>query len=416
MKKINFSIALLFACILNISAQTLTYEIFMNNVRNKNIEYIVEKYNVDIAQAQVEASKVFPDPNFSFSGTDNQERSLKMGYSFDAGLDYTLELGGKRKARIRLAESEREMKDVLLQDYFRNLRADATLAYMNALFQKQLFDVQKQSYQKMAELAHADSIRFSLGSIMEVDAKQSKLEANTMLNDLIQSETELENTILHLYLLQGDEKMEYSDSIGGTLIYEKRNFDLLSLINSAQNNRTDLLAALKSKEVSQRNLNLSKANRAIDLGLNLGVSRNAEVRNEIAPAPAFTAVSAGISIPLKFSNTNKGEIHAGKLAVEQSEAAYHSVEQQIRTEVMQAYNQYKAACKQVDLFNTGHMEDARTILKNKTYSYQRGETSILEVINAQRTYNDVLENYYKALLNCTTTLIELERAAGIWDL
>lgn len=416
MKKTNNFIIIFFASILSCYSQSLTYDIFIDNVRNKNIEYIVEKYNVDIAKAKTEAAKIFPDPEFSISGSDNQERSLKMGYSFDAGLGYTVELGGKRQARIRLAQSEAELSSALLQDFFRNLHAEATLAYMNALYQKQLYEVQKQSYLRMAELAHADSIRFSLGSIMEVDAMQSKLEANTMLNDLIQSETDLNNVILQLMLYQGDDRISEVDSIEGELTYVKRRFNLDSLIILAQNSRSDLLVALKSKEVSQYNLKLAKANRAVDLGLSIGVSYNAEVRNEIAPAPAFTAVTAGISIPLKFSNTNKGEIHAGKLALEQSEASYRSVERQIRMEVVQAYNLYIAACRQVDLFNTGHLDDARKILRNKTYSYERGETSMLEVINAQRTYNDILDSYYKTLYNCASTLIELEKSVGVRDL
>ncbi len=36
-----------------------------------------------------------------------------MGYNVDAELSYTLELGGKRKARIRLAQSEKEMTLIL---------------------------------------------------------------------------------------------------------------------------------------------------------------------------------------------------------------------------------------------------------------------------------------------------------------
>jgi cobalt-zinc-cadmium efflux system outer membrane protein len=413
MKKINVFIAVFFVSISGCYSQSLTYDIFMDNVRNKNIEYIVEKYNVNIAKAKIEAAKVFPDPDLTFSGANNQEHQLKMGYNIDAELGYTIELGGKRKARIRLAQSEAELSSALLQDFFRNLRAEASLAYMNALYQKQLYEVQKQSYLQMAKLAYADSIRFSLGSIMEVDAMQSKLEANTMLNDLIQGETELNNIILRLMLYQGDNQMSKVDSIEGELVYVKRKIDLDSLIILAQNSRSDLLVALKSKEVSQYNLKLAKANRAIDLGLNIGVSYNAEVRNEIAPAPAFTAVMAGISIPLKFSNTNKGEIRAGKLAVEQSEASYRSVERQIRMEVIQAYNLYTTACRQVELFNTGYLDDARKILKNKTYRYERGETSILEVINAQRTYNDVLDGYYKILYNCASTFVELERVTGI---
>ncbi len=398
------------------TSETLNYAQFMENVKNNNINYIAEQYNADIAWAQVQAAKVFPDPELSLGAADNQERKLQMGYNIDAGVDYTLELGGKRKARIRLAQSEAEMTEALLLDFFRNLRADATLAYLYALYQKQAFEIRKMSYRQMAELARADSIRHLLGAINETDARQSRLEADMMLNDLIQSEAESRNASLQLQLLQGDGQTSLFDSIAGTLTYLKRDFLPSALTETALDNRADLLAALKMKEVSQRNLRLAKANRAIDLGLNFGVSRNAEVRNEIAPAPAFTAVTAGISIPLKFSNFNKGEIRAGQLAAEQSEANCRAAELQIITEVAKAYNLYTAARRRAEQFDSGYLANAESIFVNKKYGYERGETSLLEVLNAQRTFNDVREKYYETLYGCAAALVELERACGIWDM
>ncbi|MDR1170846.1 MAG: TolC family protein [Bacteroidales bacterium] len=413
-------LTLLFPAALSAQTDELTnmpdYARFMENVKESNIEYMVEKYNVDIAQAHAQAARVFPDPGLSLGATDNQERKLRMGYSLEAGLDYNLELGGKRQARIRLAQSEAGLSEALLLNFFRNLRADATLAYLTAVYQKQLLGVQKMSYRQMAGLARADSIRCSLGEIGDVDARQSKLEAGMMWNDVVQGETELQNTLVHLWLLQGSAQATFPDSVAGGLTRFKRRFELTALITAAQDNRADLQAALRSKEVSERNLRLAKANRAIDLGLNLGVSRNAKVRNEIAPAPAFTAVTAGINIPLKFSNMNKGEVRAGQLAVEQSEANYRAVEIQIQAEVIQAYNLYVAACRQVENFHSGRLTDAGMILKKKIYSYERGETNLLEALHAQRTFNDVQEKYYETLYGCAAALVELERASGIWDL
>ncbi len=394
----------------------LTFGEYLNNVKNSNIDYLAEKYNVDIADAQVKAANVFPDPELSVSYANNQNWNLQMGYGIDAELSYLLELGGKRRARIRVAQSEKEMTSALLEDYFRNLRADATIAFLTVIKQNKLHQIQKASYMQMLELARADSLRFRSGAITETDARQSKLEAATMLNDVYTSEGELREIQIQLLLFQGDKNMELPDSVAGTLNYFKREFGLSSLVTTAQNNRTDLQAALKSKEVSQNNLRLSKANRAIDLGISIGGNYSSTVRNEIAPAPSFKGVTAGISIPLKFSNTNKGELRAAQLAAEQSERQYEAIELQISSEVMQAYNKYTTACSKVTQFNTGLLQDAETILQKKVYSYERGETGILEVLNAQRTYNDIQVSYNETLYECAVALVELERACGIWDI
>lgn len=398
------------------SKRVLTYEAFISQVRSSNAEYLAEKYNVDIAAAKLQAAKVMPDPELSVGYSNNQDWNLQMGSGVDASLDYTLELGGKRRARIAVARSEQEVTEMLLENYFRNLQADATIAYLTALKQKAQLDIQLSSYRQMDQLACADSIRFSLGEITQVDALQSRLEANTMRNSVFDSEGELRNALIALALLQGDSTMMLPDSLEGRLGSPVRAFDPAQLIEMAKQNRADLQAALKSNEVSQNNLRLAKANRVIDLGLNVGVNHSYIVRNEIAPAPAYTGFSAGISIPLKFSNTNKGELRAAQFMVAQSQKRYEAAELQIASEVMQAYHKYVIALRQSQRYNTSMLKDAEMILQKKIFSYQRGETGILEVLNAQRTYNEVQTTFNEAEYDCAVALIELERACGIWDL
>jgi cobalt-zinc-cadmium efflux system outer membrane protein len=395
--------------------QVLTFEEYIENVKNANINYLVEKYNVDIAEALVKAAKVFPDPELSVSYTNNQNWNLQMGYGIDAELSFTLELGGKRKARIRAARSEREMAEALLEDYFRNLQADAAIAYLTALKQQALLRIQQSSCRQMAALAQADSLRFLLGDITEVDARQSKLEAATMHNAMLAEEGALHETLVQLALMQGTITATLPDSVAGTLNYPRRHFDLPALVATAQENRADRQAALRSRELSQNNLRLAKANRMIDLGLNLGASYAAEVRNETAPAPAFTGLTAGIALPLKFSSANKGALRAAQLAVAQSEKQDEAIATQIASEVVQAYHRYETACRQVAQFNTGLRDDAALILQKKSYGYTRGETSILDVLNAQRTYNEVQTTFTETLYNCAVALIELQRACGAND-
>jgi len=397
-------------------SETLTYKDYMKNVKENNIEYVIKKYDVNIAEANLQASKVFPDPELSFSYSNNQDKTMNMGQSYEGGLEYTLELGGKRKARIGVSQSETELTKILLEDYFRNLRADATLSYLNALKQKEFYNFSRLYQQKMIMLAYSDSIRYGLGIITKVDAIQSNFEANKTLNDIIQSEYEFKNSLTNLLLFQGNKQFTEIDSISGKLIFIKKEFNLTNIINIALNNRTDLKAILQSKDLSEKNLKLIKANRFIDLGINLNLSHNTVVKNELAPAPAFSSITAGIAIPIKFSNFNKGEIISAKYAIKQSEASYEGIEIQIRNEVVQAYNYYTSTCNQVEQYNKTLLIDADTILKSKTYSYQRGETTLLEVLNAQKTYNEIYQNYYESLFNCLSSLVELERSCGIWDI
>ncbi|WP_167018614.1 TolC family protein [Chitinophaga sp. Cy-1792] len=389
---------------------------YLGKVGKQNLGYIATQYDVSIAEAGIESAKVFPDPELSLGYFDNQQATLQLGRGYNAALSTTFELGGKRPARIGLAKSQAELSKALLQDYFRNLRADAALAYYNALQQYYQYKVLTDSYRTMKQLADADSIRFKLGAIMEVDARQSKLEAGTLLNTLYQGEADWKTSLVQLNLFMGKEQRDTLALPVGDFENLNRDFPLMNMIDNAQNNRADVVAAKGSKTVAEKTLRLAKANRKIDLGVNAGLQFNGESTNEIAPTPAYRSVSAGIAIPLKFSNTYKGELKAAKYTLKQSEVQYQEVLLQISTEVTQAYMNYEAARKQVAQYRSGLMTEAEKVLEGKIYSYKRGETSLLEVLNAQRTYNDVQQNYYQAQYNYAAALINLERSAGIWDL
>lgn len=394
----------------------MNYPDFLSLVNKNNLGYAAEKFNVNIAEANIEASKVFPDPELAIGGHDNGQRRMQMGYGFSTELSWTLELGGKRKARINVAKSNNELTKALLEDYFRNLRADATLNYLTSLKQKEIFKVQLTSFTILKNIAVADSIRFKLGSITEIDARQSKLEANSMLNDVYQSEADWKTALLELGTLTGNQKADSLYLPIGDLTKFDRLFDLNELIVSAENNRADLLAALKNKNVSEDVLKLAKANRVLDLGLNMGVESASVVTNIVAPTPSSNTVSMGINIPLKFSNRYKGELKAAEYSVQQADVLYKQTELQIQTEVRKAWFNYLTTQKQVRQFNTGLLADAQRLLDGKIYSYKRGETTLLDVLNAQRTFNETQLNYYETLYNYAAALVELEKTAGIWDI
>lgn len=394
--------------------ELLPFEEYLSLVGNKNLGYASQKYNVSMAEAAIQTANMFPDPQLEMETTNNGVKQ-NMGYVYGASIGWTLELGGKRKARVNLARNQSELSKIQLQDFFRNLCADASLGYIEALKSKALLEVQQDSYKNMQQLAKSDSIRYRLGTISLVTSKQSKLEAASLLNEVYQAESAEEQALTSLSVFLGDSKITGRD-VAGDFNAFNRDFSIDDLILQALNERADLLAARQNTEVAKSQINLEKANRVIDLGISAGAERHTEATNEIAPSPTVNAVKMGISIPLKFSNRRNAGLKIAEMAHSQAEVEYKQIEQGIKAEVMQAYQQYTATQKQLKQFHNGMLSEAQSILEGITYSYKRGESSILEVLNAQRTYNNVRKDYYQALADNAAALIELERKTGIWDI
>ncbi len=386
---------------------------YINIVGRNNLEYAAEKYNIGISEAAIVMAKVIPDPALSFDWLENREAGERTGFGFYSELGTTIELGGKRKARIRYAETERDLTKAMLDDYFRNLRADAALVFLEAKKQDRLYEMKKDSYQTMKKLADADSIRLTLGSIMEIDAVQSKLEAGILKNELIRAGATRHNALNELNLTAG---AMASDTLFLPVIELKgvvRNFDINDLINIAVRNRSDVVAAKLNMELSAKNTKLVKKERIMDLDVKLALENDYLNPNNVPPGKIITA---GVGIPLKFSNMNKGELIAADYYEKQAAKQYEFVVQKITTEILKAYRYFIATEKQVNNFKVNMLKQSENVLKGKIYSYNRGETSLLEVLNAQRTYYEIQSSYIEALTDNYSALIELERAAGIWDL
>ena len=122
----------------------LPYTRYMSRVIDDNLGYAAEKLNVPAAQAAVTAARVFNDPNLSVSYYNNENNSLQMGEGVEVELSKTFTFG-KRGANIALAKSEQALAEALLADYFRELRADATVAYLEALRQRRLYQVKQRT-------------------------------------------------------------------------------------------------------------------------------------------------------------------------------------------------------------------------------------------------------------------------------
>ena len=395
--------------------KNINYQTYIDLVWKQNLGYAAEKLNISIANAELKAARIFNDIMLGAEYADNDDRNMQMGRSVSVELSKTFS-PGKRSANIDLAGSEKELTDALLEDYFHSLRAEATLAYFEAIMQTELFRVKQQSYENILDLAKSDSIRHHLGTITKVDAIQSSLEAGIARNEVIQSRAELHNTYSSLYLWLGEFSGETLLIPEGALTMPERIFNMEELLQTALNNRADLAAAMKNVDVARKALKVTKRERNMDFDLALGYNYNTEVRNEIAPAPVFNGVTLGVAVPLKFSNLNKGTVRAAEYRAQQAELNYQQAELEVQASVIQSLRTYKSMLEQVKNFESGLLQDAKSVIDGKIYSYERGETSLLEVLDAQRTHDELHASYIETLYNCVVSLIELERNAGIWDI
>ena len=398
----------------HLSAQEIDYTTYISRVMQGNLEYASAQLDLAVSQADLVAARKITDPALTAEYGNNSDWDIAMGQSLSFGLEKSLSLG-KRAARIQVARRQLDASDAGLRHFEQTLRADATLAFLDALLARDRALIGEQAAQYMLSLYRSDSLRFAAGEMSELDVLQTRLEANIAQQDYLALMADYRNALVQLDLIMG-QPLQTTQAVVGQLADPRQLFSLERLLGGADSLRMDLVSQRILADAAASQVRLVRRERMPDIDLALGVSLNSRVRNEEAPAPEFVGYTVGVGIPLPVSNLNRGEVVASRLAAQQAEVQTDIVRRQVQAEVIQAYNSYTSAISRLDNYNASVMASAQQVLEGKRYAYHRGETSLLDLINAQHTYNEIQQAYAECLHDCMSAWVELERSAGLWDI
>lgn len=419
MKKLtNLLAAILILVAMPLNGQVhlnLTLNEFLSKIQTSNLEYVAEKLNMDIADAQIISASVFNNPSLGLSYYNNELKSMQMGQGAFAEVSQTFS-PGRRPAAINIAKSEKELTSALLTDYLRVLRQDAVNLWLEVVKMRQLYQIKKESYNDQLALMESDSLSRGAEYNRDLDILQNRVETGILYSEILDMGNELKNLYISITGLCG---VNVSDTLfipeKGN-IYNDKVYNLESLMGKALENRSDIVAARKETDVSKYLLKAAKVERIPEFDIFLGYGINAEVRNELAPAPKFGGFEVGVSFPIPLFNRNKGGISAAQSELKQSELRYIAAQNQVRNELIQAFNNFNHTTKKLNLFKAGLVKSAKDALDQKRGEYYRGEIHLIEVLDAQRSYDEILASFYSAIYDKSQALVALESAAGVWDI
>ena len=388
---------------------------YLERVRKNNLEYAAQRLSLDYAEADLLSASVFNNPSISLGYYTCELNNMQMGRGGLVELSQTIS-PGRRSVAVKLAHNQKEIANAMLVDFFRVLREEATLKWIETVKHREIIEVKKKSYKEQIEMIQSDSIRRAHEIINDLDALQNRVETSNFYNSVAESEAEMYTYFLELTRLCG---MSGEDTV---IVPERRNiwnthkYDLNKLVEEALVNRWDLVAASKEFDRSKLAVVAAKRDRIPEFDLFIGYGLNSEVKNEIAPAPRHGSIEFGISFPIPLFNRGKGEILSAKTAQREAEYRYRQAELQVKNEVVSNFYAFQSAEKRVKLFTSGVVKNAKEVLDKKREDYYKGNIHLIEVMDAQRSYDEIIYSLYSALYDKSLALVKLQSAAGIWDI
>jgi len=202
--------------------------------------------------------------------------------------------------------------------------------------------------------------------------------------------------------LMGYESVPRNYDVIGSLEFTPLQGNVEDYQSKALNLRPDLRAANQAVTAAKSGFMLAKANGKRDLTLTSGYSHVAAAND--------ASFSASIEIPL--FDRNQGEIARSHAAVTQSVEAKDATQQAVMTDVATAFDAVKTGEQIVQLYQSGYLKESKESLDISRYAYQRGAASLLDFLDAERSYRSTELTYRETLATYMLAVEQLNEAVG----
>jgi outer membrane protein, heavy metal efflux system len=419
---------------------------YVGLVGHQNLDYAAQAYNVPVADAQVSVAHLYPNPSLAW-GAGLDVSGQHQATSYDVALTQTILIGGKRGARTEVARGQLAAARAQLDDFLRTLRATAATTYADAVHAEQVYARKRQTSDELDRLVTLNERRVKAGDIGEIDLVQSRVDAAQSRGALVAAANDVyaahlamtglltprqtdtlvapEATAELVGLPPADAPVTPDQLApapagaapvpltGPTAL--RGPLDLDSLTRAAVALRPDVIAARRLSDAAVAGVRVAHGDRWSDIDLTLGTSYFTRGTNVIDPTPTFSSLNLGLSFPIPLSNFSHGELSSAQSTAKQAATAVQSAEWRASIDVRTAWAAYQSALAQVAQYTGGILMDAERVRRAKLYSYQHGSASLLDVLTAEQTANDVFIASYDAQQQYAHALIALGQATSDWS-
>jgi len=362
------------------------------------------------SQAEEITAAIRPNPVFTYDdlyvpifspGHINGE-TFNNVTEFDVGLSYTFERGHKRQARIYAARDQTSVTRSQVSDTERGLTFNVAQQYIGILLAKSNLQLATQDLASYQQTVNLGEEQYKAGAISEGDLLKIKLQLLQFQMDVSQARLGLLQAFASLRGLLGYDALPADYDVLGELAYVplKLNQDDLKL--KALQMRPDFIAAQQGVTAAQSQYSLAKANGKRDLTTTFDYTHVAELNT--------AGLTFNIEVPI--FNRNQGEIARTNYAIAQAQETKTATEETVMTDVANAYQAFKIGDEVVQLYLSGYLKQAQDSRDISEYAYKRGAASLLDFLDAERSYRATQLAYRQALSTYMLAFEQLREVVG----
>ncbi|KGH00906.1 transporter [Comamonas thiooxydans] len=343
-------------------------------------------------------SRARPNPELAYSQEDTRRETRSMTLQWNQ----SIEIGGKREARMKAAEHGRELARAELEAAQAGLRADVRTAFANVLAGQQRVQLHQKTLEIASSARDAAAKRVQAGKVAPLEETKARVAESSAELALAQARSGLRVARQQLAALWGAQPAAFGSAVGELAqlpVLPDEGLMLQRLEHSPQMLRAQQ-AVFQARSVAE----LERAKRLPDPSVSLGMKRAQEVgRNQLV---------VGISVPLPILDSNRGnQLQALRLA-DKAEDELLAIRQQMHALLQQQREQLQTSRAQAEQLAQQVLPAAESAYEVAAKGFALGKFSYLEVLDAQRTLAEARSLYLEQLVATHQAAADITRQLG----
>ena len=376
----------------------------------------------DAAQAMVRQARLRANPSLEASGA-KQIGMADNSYMVKGMLP--LELGGRRKARIRVAERELAVREKAVEDRERMLASEVRMKFGEALAETLKLKFTEDVLAAAVQQYHLVQARVTDGKIAPLEENMTLVEVNRLRSALETASGRTEIAFLELRNLLGMKPEEPMRLRGD---FDNLVAPLPSLADTTANAlqaRPDLAGLRAMEELVTAQIEQAKAGGRLDASVTSGYQRmNSSFplngltdSGQLRPIQdIFHFFTFGVTFEIPVLNRNQGAVEAAVANRDAARNRREFGELIVRREVATAFARYESSAKAMEIFRVGVRGQSSANLDVVRQTYELGSRNLIDYLIEERRYIDIENEFIDMQLAVYNAHVEIMRAANSSEL
>jgi cobalt-zinc-cadmium efflux system outer membrane protein len=351
----------------------------------KNIPLLVQKYSIDSAKAGIITARLYDNPQVTFENvlySHTEKKWFDLGYTGQNSLQVQqlIKLAGKRNKAVKLAQSGVKLSEYEFYDLLRTLRFSLRDNFYDLYYKQQSLSTYQNQVAFLQKVVKAFTEQKELGNIAPKEVIRIKSLLYDLQHDQLQLQEDIRQTVSDLALLIRIPATVYIvpelPALTGKPPVLQYSYE--ALLDTARHNRYDLKITRESVNYSQLNLRLQKAMAVPDLQVGFSYDKQGNFERNYN--------GLNVSMPLPFFNRNQGNIKTAKVLAESSKAQLQGQEDQLSHEVALSLESALRTEKLLEDFDPDFGNDYTKMMTEVEKNFKSRNLGLLEFLDLYDAY------------------------------